>query len=74
MIHPATIFMGKRLAYRRAERPQRSVLLRFLTILVLPALLALSGCANLPQTAGNAPMASSAVDDGSSSDDVDYSI
>ncbi len=68
------IFMGKRLACHRAEQPQRSMLLRLLTLLVLPALLALSGCANLPQTASNAPVASSAFDDGSSSDNVDYSI
>jgi len=68
------IFMGKRLACNRADQTQRSVALRFLSLLVLPAFLALGGCANLPQTVGNTPAASSAVDDGSSANTVDYSI
>jgi membrane-bound lytic murein transglycosylase D len=74
MIYPVMIFMGKRLACNRADQTQRSVALRFLSLLVLPAVLALGGCANLPQTVGNTPAASSAVDDGSSANTVDYSI
>lgn len=74
MIYPVMIFMGKRLACNRADQTQRSVALRFLSLLVLPAFLALGGCANLPQTVGNMPAASSAVDDGSSANAVDYSI
>jgi membrane-bound lytic murein transglycosylase D len=53
---------------------RKNVVLRFLSFLALPALLALSGCAHLPQTAGNAPVTNSSSTDDSSDNTVDYSI
>lgn len=73
MIRSIMIFMGEKLARHRAGQTQSNLNLRFLTLLILPAFFALSGCANLQQSAGNVPVVSGPADD-SSNNTVDYSI
>lgn len=67
------LFMDKKHVFHRAGQSQRIVGLRFLALLVLPIILALGGCATLPQSGGNSSVSPAATND-DSADTVDYSI